>query len=209
LPRFIMTGEARPQAESARASAPRGSVGLRDSAAGYFAAKGRGARAWRISRRALRLDPKNSAAARQFWQWRVVHGEGDRNTVPRSWPRRRQRSRTVFSPDGRRITNGQRGKTDARVGCKTVLRSEKPMPPRGCNSSSQRMFSPRPGAAQLPPEQRSPPPRPYADAVTGTKRWSAPMGTSNRSRCRLQFHRVRGCEEIYEAAASKCPCGWR
>jgi len=53
--------------------------------------------------RALRLDPKNSVAARQLWS-AVVYGEGDRNTVPTLVLRQQAKVHAaVFSPDGRRI----------------------------------------------------------------------------------------------------------
>src|SRR5258705_2963513 len=64
--------------------------------------------------RALRLDPKNSAAARQFWS-AVVHGEGDRNTVPTLGLRQEAKVHVaVFSRDGRRMLTASADKT-ARV----------------------------------------------------------------------------------------------
>src|SRR5262245_28292315 len=64
--------------------------------------------------RALRLDPKNSAAARQLWG-AVVYGEGDRNTVPTLVLRQEAKVHVaVFSPDGRRILTASADKT-ARV----------------------------------------------------------------------------------------------
>ena len=64
--------------------------------------------------RALRLDPKNSAAARQLWG-AVVYGEGDRNTVPTLALRQDAKVHAaVFSPDGRRILTASSDKT-ARV----------------------------------------------------------------------------------------------
>src|SRR5262245_611461 len=53
--------------------------------------------------RALRLDPQNSAAARDLWS-AVVSGEGDRNTLPSLVLRQEAAIHAVvFSPDGRRI----------------------------------------------------------------------------------------------------------
>jgi WD40 repeat protein len=64
--------------------------------------------------RALRLDPKNSAAARQLWS-AVVYGEGDRNTVPMLvLPQEAKVHVALFSPDGRRILTASADKT-ARV----------------------------------------------------------------------------------------------
>jgi WD40 repeat protein len=64
--------------------------------------------------RALRLDPKNSAAARQLWS-AVVYDEGDRNTVPALVLRQEAKVHVaVFSPDGRRILTATADKT-ARV----------------------------------------------------------------------------------------------
>jgi hypothetical protein len=61
--------------------------------------------------RALRLDPQNSAAARDLWS-AVVYGEGDRNTVPSLVLRRSAAIYTaVFSPDGRRILTASADKT--------------------------------------------------------------------------------------------------
>jgi len=61
--------------------------------------------------RALRLDPKNSAAARQLWS-AVVYGEGDRNTVPMLVLRQEAKVHVaVFSPDGRRILTASSDKT--------------------------------------------------------------------------------------------------
>src|SRR4030095_13163242 len=61
--------------------------------------------------RALRLDPKNSAAARQLWN-AVVYGEGDRNTVPMLvLPQDAKVHVTLFSPDGRRILTASSDKT--------------------------------------------------------------------------------------------------
>ena len=61
--------------------------------------------------RALRLDPKNSAAARQLWS-AVVYGEGDRNTVPMLvLPQEAKVHVAVFSPDGRRILTASADKT--------------------------------------------------------------------------------------------------
>src|SRR5215471_1415713 len=61
--------------------------------------------------RALRLDPKNSAAARQLWS-AVVNGEGDRNTVPMLvLPQEAKVHVAVFSPDGRRILTASADKT--------------------------------------------------------------------------------------------------
>ena len=61
--------------------------------------------------RALRLDPKNSAAARQLWS-AVVYGEGDRNTVPTLvLPQEAKVHVALFSPDGRRILTASADKT--------------------------------------------------------------------------------------------------
>jgi WD40 repeat protein len=61
--------------------------------------------------RALRLDPKNSAAARQLWS-AVVYGEGDRNTVPMLVLRQEAKVHVaIFSPDGRRILTASSDKT--------------------------------------------------------------------------------------------------
>jgi len=61
--------------------------------------------------RALRLDPQNSAAARQLWS-AVVYGEGDRNTVPALVLRQEAKVHVaVFSPDGRRILTASADKT--------------------------------------------------------------------------------------------------
>ena len=61
--------------------------------------------------RALRLDPKNSAAARQLWS-AVVYGEGDRNTVPTLVLRQEAKVHVAaFSPDGRRILTASADKT--------------------------------------------------------------------------------------------------
>jgi WD40 repeat protein len=61
--------------------------------------------------RALRLDPKNSAAARQLWS-AVVYGEGDRNMVPALVLRQEAKVHVaVFSPDGRRILTASADKT--------------------------------------------------------------------------------------------------
>ena len=61
--------------------------------------------------RALRLDPKNSAAARRLWS-AVVYGEGDRNTVPMLvLPQEAKLRVAVFSPDGRRILTASADKT--------------------------------------------------------------------------------------------------
>ena len=61
--------------------------------------------------RALRLDPKNSAVARQLWS-AVVYGEGDRNTVPVLVLRQEAKVHVaVFSPDGRRILTASSDKT--------------------------------------------------------------------------------------------------
>jgi WD40 repeat protein len=61
--------------------------------------------------RALRLDPKNSAAARQLWS-AVVYGEGDRHTVPMLALRQEAKVHVaVFSPDGRRILTASADKT--------------------------------------------------------------------------------------------------
>ena len=61
--------------------------------------------------RALRLDPKNSAAARQLWS-AVVYGEGDRNTVPTLvLPQEAKVHVALFSPDGRRILTASSDKT--------------------------------------------------------------------------------------------------
>ena len=61
--------------------------------------------------RALRLDPKNSAAARQLWS-AVVYGEGDRNTVPMLvLPQEAKVHVALFSPDGRRILTASADKT--------------------------------------------------------------------------------------------------
>src|SRR5262249_50010673 len=61
--------------------------------------------------RALRLDPKNSLAARQLWS-AVVYGEGDRNTVPTLVLRQQAKVHAaVFSPDGRRTLTASADKT--------------------------------------------------------------------------------------------------
>src|SRR5215470_6807580 len=61
--------------------------------------------------RALRLDPKNSAASRQLWS-AVVYGEGDRNTVPMLvLPQETKVHVAVFSADGRRILTASADKT--------------------------------------------------------------------------------------------------
>jgi WD40 repeat protein len=61
--------------------------------------------------RALRLDPQNSAAARDLWS-AVVHGEGDRNMVPSLVLRQEAAIYTaVFSPDGRCILTAGADKT--------------------------------------------------------------------------------------------------
>jgi WD40 repeat protein len=61
--------------------------------------------------RALRLDPQNSAAARDLWS-AVVYGEGDRNTVPTLVLRQEAKINVaVFSPDGRRILTASADKT--------------------------------------------------------------------------------------------------
>jgi len=61
--------------------------------------------------RALRLDPQNSAAARDLWS-AVVYAEGDRNTVPSLVLRQEAAIYTaVFSPDGRRILTASADKT--------------------------------------------------------------------------------------------------
>ena len=61
--------------------------------------------------RALRLDPKNSAAARQLWS-AVVYGEGDRNAVPTLvLPQEAKVHVALFSPDGRRILTASADKT--------------------------------------------------------------------------------------------------
>src|SRR6478609_7529785 len=61
--------------------------------------------------RALRLDPQNSAAARQLWS-AVVYGEGDRNTVPTLVLRQEAKVHVAaFSPDGRRVLTASADKT--------------------------------------------------------------------------------------------------
>ena len=61
--------------------------------------------------RALRLDPQNSAAARDLWS-AVVYGEGDRNTVPALVLQQEAKIHVaVFSPDGRRILTAGADKT--------------------------------------------------------------------------------------------------
>src|SRR5262245_66073024 len=61
--------------------------------------------------RALRLDPQNSAAARDLWS-AVVYGEGDRDTVPALVLQQEAKIQVaVFSPDGGRILTAGADKT--------------------------------------------------------------------------------------------------
>jgi WD40 repeat protein len=61
--------------------------------------------------RALRLDPRNAAAARHLWS-AVVSGGGDCNTLPDLALREEAKiNAAVFSPDGRRILTASADKT--------------------------------------------------------------------------------------------------
>jgi len=82
-----------------------------DETAQRFFGKGAWREAVAYLGRALRLDPRNAAAARQLWS-AVVSGGGDCKTLPDLALRQEAKiNAAVFSPDGRRILTASADKT--------------------------------------------------------------------------------------------------